>query len=90
MRIPDWAGIERAGRWAAELGRVLNSAISDLQQRKQTRGEVVQMKHVAVAELPDPLPDGQWVYVSDEAGGATPAFSSGGQWLRVTDRAVVS
>lgn len=30
------------------------------------------------------------VYVSDEAGGAVPAFSDGTNWRRVTDRAVVS
>jgi len=30
------------------------------------------------------------VYVSDEAGGATLAFSDGVQWRRVTDRASVS
>lgn len=30
------------------------------------------------------------IYVSDEAGGAMPAFSDGTNWRRVTDRAVVS
>jgi hypothetical protein len=30
------------------------------------------------------------IYVSDEAGGAIPAFSDGTNWRRVTDRAVVS
>ena len=30
------------------------------------------------------------IYVSDEAGGAVPAFSDGTNWRRVTDRAVVS
>ena len=90
MRLPDWAGADRAGRWAADLARVLNAALADLQQRKQTRGEIVQMKQFAVADLPSPVPDGQWVYVVNEAGGATPAYSSGGQWLRVADRTVVS
>lgn len=33
---------------------------------------------------------GRLVYVSDEAGGAVPAFSDGASWRRVTDRAVVS
>ena len=30
------------------------------------------------------------IYVSNEAGGAVPAFSDGTDWRRVTDRAVVS
>ena len=30
------------------------------------------------------------IYVSDETGGAIPAFSDGTNWRRVTDRAVVS
>lgn len=30
------------------------------------------------------------IYVSDETGGAVPAFSDGTDWRRVTDRAVVS
>jgi hypothetical protein len=30
------------------------------------------------------------VYVSNEAGGATIAFSDGANWRRVTDRAIVS
>ncbi|MCR4341001.1 MAG: hypothetical protein NUW01_14060, partial [Gemmatimonadaceae bacterium] len=31
-----------------------------------------------------------FVYVSDETGGATLAFSTGTGWLRVQDRAIVS
>ena len=33
---------------------------------------------------------GSMIYVSDESGGAVPAFSDGSNWRRVTDRAVVS
>ena len=44
-----------------------------------------------VTTLPDAA---MWVrgliYVSNEAGGAVPAFSDGTNWRRVTDRAVVS
>lgn len=42
------------------------------------------------ASLPPAAPAGQMIYVSDEAGGAVPAFSDGSDWRRVTDRAVVS
>jgi len=32
----------------------------------------------------------EWAYISDETGGAVPAFSDGTNWRRVTDRAVIS
>lgn len=43
-----------------------------------------------VATLPTAIPAGQLVYVSNEAGGATPAFSDGTNWRRVSDGAAVS
>jgi hypothetical protein len=44
-----------------------------------------------VATLPS-APDNprMMIYVSDETGGAVPAFSDGTNWRRVTDRAIVS
>ena len=33
---------------------------------------------------------GAMIYVSNESGGAVPAFSDGANWRRVTDRAIVS
>jgi hypothetical protein len=33
---------------------------------------------------------GAMIHVSNESGGAVPAFSDGANWLRVTDRAVIS
>ena len=43
-----------------------------------------------VAGLPSASPAGQLVYVSNESGGAVPAFSDGTNWRRVTDRAIVT
>jgi hypothetical protein len=43
-----------------------------------------------VATLPPATTVGRIVYVSNEAGGAVLAFSDGVNWLRVTDRAIVS
>jgi hypothetical protein len=45
-----------------------------------------------VATLPDPIAAGAGsiVFVSDESGGAVPAFSDGSEWRRMTDRAVVT
>lgn len=42
-----------------------------------------------VATLP-PGKLGQMAFVTDETGGAVPAFFDGTDWRRVTDRAIVS
>lgn len=44
-----------------------------------------------VATLPDATTNTRRIiYVSNEAGGAQPAFSDGASWRRFTDRAIVS
>jgi hypothetical protein len=45
-----------------------------------------------VAGVPDAAQSGAGalIYVTDETGGAVPAFSDGSDWRRVTDRTVVS
>jgi hypothetical protein len=43
-----------------------------------------------VATVPSAAQPGQMIYVSDETGGATMAFSDGSNWRRITDRAVIS
>lgn len=44
-----------------------------------------------VATVPDPaVSEARFIYVSDEAGGATMAFSDGVVWRRTQDRNVIS
>jgi hypothetical protein len=43
-----------------------------------------------VAGVPSASPAGQLAYISNEAGGAVLAFSTGADWRRVTDRAIIS
>jgi len=50
----------------------------------------LRLKVCTVASLPSPSPQGQLIYVSNEVGGAVPAFSDGSAWRRTTDRVVVS
>lgn len=47
------------------------------------------LKSYTVATLPTGEA-GELIFVTDETGGAVPAFSDGTDWRRVTDRAVVS
>lgn len=49
------------------------------------------LKSYTVATVPDAtLWDGSLIYVSDETGGATIAFSDGTSWRRAQDRVVIS
>lgn len=50
----------------------------------------LRLRSYTVATIPSAAVVGQMIYVSDESGGQVPAFSDGVNWLRVTDRAVVS
>ena len=44
-----------------------------------------------VATVPDPVKNEQsLIYISDETGGATTAFSDGVNWLRSQDRTIIS
>jgi hypothetical protein len=56
----------------------------------QKQVNAVELHSYTVATLPSAALAGQMVYVSNEAGGAVPAFSDGTNWRRVTDRAIVS
>lgn len=52
---------------------------------------MVRLRNYTVVGLPSAVGlDGAVVYVSNEAGGSVPAYSNGTNWLRVTDRAIVS
>lgn len=58
-----------------------------------TNGMTMPLKlaQYAVANLPTAsLWTGAIVYVTDETGGAVPAFADGTNWRRVTDRTIVS
>lgn len=50
----------------------------------------LQLKSYTVDQLPSASPAGQFVYVTNEVGGAIPAFSDGTNWRRVSDRALVA
>ena len=54
-------------------------------------GQAVILDSYTVATVPDATEyQAGMIFVSDETGGAVPAFSDGTNWRRVTDRAVIS
>ena len=74
-----------APTWAHELARRIESEIRD------GTGQPVQLPAFTVSDMPDASRFRyRWIFVSDETGGAVPAFSDGSDWRRCTDRAVVS
>ena len=82
-------GLARASKAFTNLLRTINGLIERTGGVDQvTSGK---LPSYTVATLPDatlyPL---TMIYVSDESGGATPAFSDGTNWRRTSDRAIVS
>lgn len=87
-------------RFAADLTRSLFLVLSELAYRvnrllpadgsERMTAPMPLVRHT-VASLPSAsIHEGDVIYVSDETGGATLAFSDGTNWLRAQDRAVVS
>jgi hypothetical protein len=76
-----------------ERGQPFPGQVADLSRRVQRleQPQVPTLPDFVVANLPDPA-DMRYalIYVSDEVGGAVPAFSDGTNWRRFTDRAIVS
>lgn len=53
-------------------------------------GSTPTLPSYTVASPPSTAAIGTMIYVTDESGGAVPAFYDGTNWRRVTDRAVIS
>lgn len=75
--IDDNGALNQKGQSLIEsIALVLNSGI---------------LNSYTVATVPDATKSEQnIIYVSDETGGAVPAFSDGTNWLRATDRTIIS
>lgn len=52
--------------------------------------EPVRLPSYTVSTLPNAAEAGLMIFVLDEVGGETPAYSSGGVWKRTSDGATVS
>lgn len=53
-------------------------------------GDRVVLTSYTVATLPNASTAVGWIFVTDETGGAVPAFSDLTNWRRSTDRAIIS
>lgn len=82
MIIPDPKMFDGWEAWGRAVGEALEPTDAEIRP--------IQLPLYGKADLPPAVNDGLLVYVVDDIGGAVPAFSEGGQWLRVTDRAIIS
>ena len=88
--IRDYGFITEANDIVIDYGLVVDSNTykGDFEFIMETSG--VTHDSFKVASLPNAGVPGQMIYVSDESGGATMAFSDGSNWRRITDRQIVS
>ncbi len=78
---PDGRATRRFQEWVDDVDMGLNENLL---------GAQVTLTSYTVLTLPDVTSFPGLIFVSDEAGGAVPAFSDGTNWRRVTDRTIVS
>jgi len=77
---------------SVKLSELFQSFFDDLEQKlnESLFGDQVELTSYTVLTLPTVTTKPGLIFVSDESGGAVPAFSDGTDWRRVTDRVVVS
>jgi len=75
-----------------EIHPTVQSFFDDLVQKLNDNvlGGILSLESYTVTTLPNIPDDPALIFVSDESGGAVPAFSDGANWRRVTDRAIVT
>jgi hypothetical protein len=75
---------------AAAVVQNYNEALILAVVRVLSRTPLLLAQYAKAALPPASTNLGGMIFVTDEAGGAVPAFSDGTNWRRVTDRAIVS
>lgn len=90
QRLPD-----QKEQWTQPDGRLTLAVYQYFRELDQAiRGLIsgpVFLPTYTVSTVPSAAGNAQaWIYVSNESGGAQPAFSDGTNWRRASDRAVIS
>lgn len=88
--IDDYGSVATSANINIDYGAVteIDTNIGDFEHILKLYGDYYD--HYTVSKLPPVTVSGQMIYVTDETGGATMAFSDGSDWRRIQDRAVVS
>ncbi len=73
-----------------ELAKAANQAVTLDGSRQMTSGALLPPKYT-VATAPNASDyEGGHIFVTDDVGGKTPAYSDGTNWLRYRDNAIIS
>lgn len=77
---------------ASVAGRMLLATVAGLLSRAggPTGSLGVELPQFAKLNLPPATKAARMIFVTDDVGGATPAFSDGTNWRRTSDRNVIS
>jgi len=88
--ISDYGSIATTANITIDYGQVADgdTTIGDFKHIIKNHGNAHDI--FLVSALPSVSGTGQMIFVSNETGGATMAFSDGSNWRRITDRAIVS
>ena len=88
--ISDYGSVATTANIVIDYGQVAdsNTTVGDFDHILKNYGNAHDI--FTVSALPSASGTGQMIFVSNETGGATMAFSDGTNWRRITDRAVVS
>ena len=91
----DFRFVDELVTLSSDLGSIEDSALLELDLGQLVAGGILYPDQLVVssflvANLPSASPPAQIVFVSNESGGATIAFSDGSVWRRMADRQIVS
>lgn len=73
-----------------DFARAIETFLTKLESRAQLRQQPIELPRYAKANLPSATKPGEMIFVNDDVGGSTPAFSDGTNWRRVADRAIIA
>ena len=91
----DMGTIVEAVTAQEDLGLITDAATTEIDMGTIVTSGVIYpdtlvLPSYTVSTLPSAFPAAQMIFVTNETGGAVPAFSDGTNWRRVTDRAIVA
>lgn len=81
IKFPDPDFYSDWKEWANGLIKIMQATDGQI---------IISLTSYTVATVPKVVKSGVLIYVTDEVGGATVAFSDGTNWRRVADRVVIS
>jgi hypothetical protein len=98
LRVPVDVNVGSLRDWGRKVANAVNQLIAALAGYQPLDADLTSLASTGyvplisytVATLPSAAAPIRMIYVTDETGGAVPAFNDGTNWRRVTDRAVVS